>query len=82
MNRWRAALFPPQTIEMAKRWALGCMKSRPAARKIKEAGFTQPRAYLYLPWQSVRDHPRDLHPAIMAGQQTFVKLGTNIAQGN
>ena len=30
----------------AKRWALGCVNSSPAARGSQEAVFTQPRAHL------------------------------------
>ena len=30
----------------AKRWALGCVNSLPAAREKQEAGFTQPWAHL------------------------------------
>ena len=30
----------------AIRWVLGCVNSRPTARGIQEAGFTQPRAHL------------------------------------
>ena len=30
----------------AKRWALGCVNSHPAARGSQEAGFTQPRVNL------------------------------------
>ena len=29
----------------AKRWALGCVNSPPAARESQEAGFTQPRVH-------------------------------------
>ena len=31
---------------LAKRWALGCMKSLPVARRRQEAGFTHPRDHL------------------------------------
>ena len=31
--------------DWAKEWFIGCVTSRPAARGIQEAGFTQPRAH-------------------------------------
>ena len=36
--------FPVQGS--AKRWSLGCVNSRMAARASQETGFTQPRAHL------------------------------------
>ena len=36
----------------AKRWALGCVNSRPAARGSQEAGFTQPTVCPKVPYIS------------------------------
>ena len=33
----------------AKKWTLGCVNPPPAARRSKEAGFTQPRDYFFCP---------------------------------